>query len=100
MDDNYFEKLLVQYDITKGDSFCEHVSGKMLMVLRILGFSLSYITIYISRPKRIYKLLKNLFQKEFIANNLFEQRLHDLYVRFKLNKKAKKANSKSDYSYS
>ena len=74
MDDNYFEKLLVQYDITKGESFCEHVSGRMLMVLRILGFSLSYITIYISRPKRIYKLLKNLFQKEFVANNLFEQR--------------------------
>ena len=99
MDDNYFEKLLVQYDITKGESFCEHISGRMLMVLRILGFSLSYITIYISRPNRIYKFLRNLFKKEFVANNLFEQRLYDLYVRFKLNRQAKKVISKPDYSY-
>ena len=99
MDDNYFEKLLVQYDITKGESFCENVSGRMLMVLRILGFSLSYITIYISRPNRIYKFLRNLFKKEFVANNLFEQRLYDLYVRFKLNRQTKKVTSKPDYSY-
>ena len=87
VDDNYFKKLLIQFDLTKGDSYCEKVSGKTLMVLRFLAFSLSYITIYISRPKRIFRLLKNFFQKKFYANNLLEQRLHDAFVRNKLYRK-------------
>ena len=87
VDDNYFKKLLIQFDLTKGDSYCEKVSGKTLMVLRFLAFSLSYITIYISRPKRIFRLLKNFLQKKFYANNLLEQRLHDVFVRNKLYRK-------------
>ena len=90
MGDDYFKKLIVQFDITKGDSYCENVSGKMLVFLRVFGFSLSYITIYISRPLRIIKLLKNFFKKEFYANNLLEQRIYDMYVRYKIGKKGKK----------
>ena len=89
VNDKYFEKLHAQFDITKTDSYCEHVSGKMLIFLRFLGFSLSYITIYISRPKRIYKLLKSVFQKKFFADNLFEQRLYEFYLRTKLKKQQK-----------
>ncbi len=89
VNDKYFEKLHAQFDITKADSYCEHVSGKMLIFLRFLGFSLSYITIYISRPKRIYKLLKSVFQKKFFADNLFEQRLYEFYLRTKLKKQQK-----------
>tara|TARA_Y100000590_G_scaffold453756_1_gene599386 strand:- start:559 stop:2226 length:1668 start_codon:yes stop_codon:yes gene_type:complete len=87
LDDSYFKRLLVQFDLTKGDSYCEHVSGKTLMILRFLAFSLSYMSIYISRPKRIFKLIKSLFRKKFYANNLLEQRLYDIYIRYKLNKK-------------
>jgi len=90
MGDDYFKKLIVQFDITKGDSYCEHVSGKVLVFLRILGFSLSYLTIYISRPLRIYRLFKNFFKKDFFANNLLEQRLYDMYVRYKIGKNTKK----------
>ena len=86
VDDNYFEKLHAQFDFTKQDSYCEHVSGRMLMFIRFFGFLLSYLTIYISRPHRIYKLLKNIFQKKFSANNLLEQRLYEFYIRFKFKK--------------
>ena len=86
VDDNYFEKLHAQFDFTKQDSYCEHVSGRMLMFIRFFGFLLSYLTIYISRPHRIYKLLKNIFQKKFSANNLLEQRLYEFYIRYKFKK--------------
>ena len=86
VDDNYFKNLSYQ-DVTVTDSYCNNVSGKMLSFLRFLGFSLSYITIYISRPIRIYNFLKNFFRKNFLASNLFEQRIYDYYVRLKLNRK-------------
>ena len=62
----------------------------MLVLLRFLGFSLSYLAVYISRPVRIYQLIRNLFKKEFLANNLLEQRIYDIFIRFKLNRKTKK----------
>jgi len=86
MDDGYFMRLLVQFDLTKGDSYCENVSGKTLGILRFLGFSLSYISIYISRPKIIFNLIKSICSKKFYANNLLEQRLYDIYIRYKLNR--------------
>jgi hypothetical protein len=57
----------MQLDITTSESYCENVSGKMLRFLRFLVFSLSYIAIYISRPKRIVMLIKNIFRKKFLA---------------------------------
>ena len=86
VDDNYFKNLSYQ-DVTQTFSYCEHISGKMLAFLRFFGFSLSYITIYISRPIRIYNFFKNFFQKNFFPSNLFEQRIYDFYVRLKLKKK-------------
>jgi len=90
LDDDYFKKLMAYMDVTQPYSYCENVSGRTLSIVRFLGFSLSYITIYVSRPIRIYKLFKNFFQKEFFPSNLFEQRVYDFYVRLKLNKKEKK----------
>jgi radical SAM superfamily enzyme YgiQ (UPF0313 family) len=90
VDDDYFKKLMAYMDVTQSHSYCENVSGKTISVLRFLGFSLSYISIYMSRPIRIYKLFKNFFQKEFSPSNLFEQRVYDFYTRIKLNKKNKK----------
>ena len=90
LNDDYFKKLFIQVDITKGLAYCKHVPSKMLVLLRFLGFSLSYLSVYISRPVRIYQLIRNLFKKEFLANNLLEQRIYDVFVRFKLNRKTKK----------
>ena len=59
-------------------------------IIRFLGFSLSYIGIYISRPVRIFRLMKSFSQKEFFPSNLFEQRVYDFFTRIKLNKKEKK----------
>jgi len=41
------------------------------------------------RPLRIYRLFKNLFKKDFLPNDLLEQRIYDFFVRLKLNRKAK-----------
>jgi hypothetical protein len=90
VDDDYFKKLMAYMDVTQAHSYCENVSGKTISILRFIGFSLSYISIYISRPIRIYKLFRNFFQKEFSPSNLFEQRVYDFYTRIKLNKKTKK----------
>ena len=98
--DSYLETLHMQLDITTSESYCENVSGKMLRFLRFLVFSLSYIAIYISRPKRIVMLIKNIFRKKFLANNLFEQRVYDIYRRFKLNTAAfESSNPKKDESH-
>ena len=79
LDDDYFKKLMAYQDVTQPHSYCEHVSGRTISVLRFIGFSLSYIAIYISRPIRIYRLLKSFFQKEFFPSNLFEQRVYDFF---------------------
>ncbi len=78
-------------DVTQPYSYCDNVSGRTLSIIRFAGFSLSYAAIYLSRPIRIYRLIKNLFKKEFFPSNLFEQRVYDFYVRLKLNKKEKNA---------
>ena len=90
VDDDYFKKLMAYMDVTQSHSYCENVSGRTISVLRFLGFSLSYIGIYISRPVRIYRLLKSFSQKEFFPSNLFEQRVYDFFTRITLNKKEKK----------
>mgnify|MGYP001475234842 CR=1 FL=1 len=69
VDDNYFENLHAYMDITKQNTYCENVSGRTLMFLRFIGYALSYSIIYISRPQRIYKFLRNIFRKKFFANN-------------------------------
>jgi len=94
VDDNYFKNLSYQ-DVTQAYSYCENVSGKMLSFLRFFGFALSYATIYIFRPIRIYNFIKNFFRKDFLPTNLFEQRIYDFYVRLKLNRKTKKIAANS-----
>jgi radical SAM superfamily enzyme YgiQ (UPF0313 family) len=83
VDDDYFKGLHAQFDFTKGDSYCEKVSGRTLTILRLIGFAMCYATIYISRPKRIFALLKSIIQGKFFAKNLFEQRIYEFYLRFK-----------------
>ena len=89
IDDNYFKALHAQFDFTKGDSYCENVSGRTLAILRLVGFALCYATIYISRPKRIFSLFKSIIQGKFFAKNLFEQRIYEFYLRFKQKRERK-----------
>ena len=90
VDDDYFNKLHAQFDFTKGDSYCENISGKTLIILRLLGFLLCYSTIYLSRPVRIYRLFKKIFQKKFSPDNLFEQRIYEFYLRYQQKRQQKK----------
>ena len=90
MDDNYLKSLMSYQDVTLTSSYCEKVSGRMLSIIRIVGYALSYMSIYISRPSRIYKFFKLFFQKDFSPANLFEQRIYDYLIRLKLNRKSKK----------
>lgn len=95
LDDDYFKKLMSYMDVTQPHSYCEHVSGRTISILRFIGFSLSYVGIYISRPIRIYRLIKSFFQEEFFPNNLFEQRVYDFFTRLKLNKITKNIAAKN-----
>ena len=87
IDDSYIKRLLVQFDLTKSFSYCDNVPGKALMILRFLGFAGSYVLIYLSRPKKIFSLIINIFRKKFTANSLIEQRIYDMIVRSKLKSK-------------
>ena len=89
MDDNYLKSLMSYQDMTLTSSYCEKVSGRMLSITRFMGYSLSYISIYLSRPSRIYKFFKLFFQKDFSPANLFEQRIYDFYIRLKLERKTR-----------
>ena len=57
------------------------------MILRFVGFSLSYLAIYLSRPKKIINLIINIFKKKFVANSLLEQRVYDMIMRRRLKSK-------------
>ena len=57
------------------------------MILRILGFSISYLIIYLSRPKKIINLIMNILRDKFVENSLIEQRVYDMLVRRKLKSK-------------
>ena len=87
VNDGYFKRLLVQFDLTRSYSYCDNVSTTTLMILRFLGFSISYLTIYLSRPKKIFNLFKNILNKKFIAQSLIEQRVYDMFIRHKLKSK-------------
>ena len=94
VNDVYFNKLHAQFDFTKGDSYCEKVPGTILMILRLMAFLLSYTSIYIARPIRIFRLIKNIFSgKEFFATNLLEQRIYEFFLRKKMKIKEKKISS-------
>ena len=94
VNDVYFNKLHAQFDFTKGDSYCENVPSIILMILRFMAFLLSYASIYIARPMRIFKLLKNIFSgKEFFATNLLEQRIYEFFLRKKMKRKEKKISA-------
>ena len=81
IDDEYFKNLIVQFDFTFPQSVCPNVSNLEISVYRLIGMSLFYVLSYAIRPIRLWRLIKNIFGEGFQASSLFEQRIHDFFVR-------------------
>jgi len=86
--DEYIANLLVYFDFTKSISYCEHVRGRTLTFYRILTYMLFYSLAYLAYPKRIIRVVKNLFAPTFKPSNVLEQRLSDILARNKRSAKA------------
>ena len=84
IDDDYFKNLIVQFDFTFPQSVCPGISNMEIAICRFVGMSLFYILSYTIFPKRLLRLVKNIFGKKFQAGSLFEQRVHDSLVRRQL----------------
>ena len=87
VNDEYIKNLLIQFDLTKSISYCNNVPGFILMLMRLFGFSISYLIIYLSRPKKMINLFMNILRNKFVPNSLIEQRVYDMLVRRKLKSK-------------
>ena len=53
------------------------------MFLCVAMHAIFYSIAYITHPKRIFNLIRNLTKKHFEPSNVFEQRLYDVFVREK-----------------
>lgn len=90
-DDSYFVSLLVQFDLTKSNSYCDDVSGRALAFYRLLIYLIFYSIAYLAHPSRIVRLVRNVFKPKFQPSNVIEQRLSDLWVRQSKSKKSEPA---------
>lgn len=81
VDDRYIKGLLVQYDFTANECFCENVPSWEVKAYRILSMSLFYIISYIVRPTRLFRLLSVIGKSKFQPQSLFEQRIFDFIGR-------------------
>jgi len=96
VDDNYFEELMTQFDLTVPFSVCRKVGGFELMIYRLIGMGLFYVLSYLRRPSRIIRLVKLFFSNSpFEPRSLFEQRMFDLKIRVQTIKKQKSAKQKA-----
>lgn len=82
--DKYFTDLLVQFDLTRSTSYCEKIPGKMLSFLRFLALSSYYTTVYLRYPNRVMRIFRIIFDRKFMADSVFEQRISDIFARKKL----------------
>lgn len=83
IDDQYFEGLMTQFDLTIPKTYCRHVGGREMMIYRITGMVGFYCVSYLRCPSRILRLIKLFFKNApFQPLSLFEQRMFDLKIRF------------------
>ncbi len=82
-DDKYFLSLLTYFDLTKTHTYSEHVGARTLVLTRILLLTVFYSLAYLAYPKRIVRVVSNLFKSKFKPSNVLEQRLFDIVVRNK-----------------
>lgn len=82
-DDDYIDSLAGFKDFTKTDAYCNHIGGRALTFLCVAMHALFYSVAYLTHPKRMFRLLRNLGKKRFEPSNVFEQRLYDVFAREK-----------------
>lgn len=86
LDDDYFAKLIAQFDMFQATSYCHGVPGWGLVGARLFGHVLFYSLAYLLHPTRIIRLARSLLNERFRPANLFEQRLSDMRARARNNK--------------
>ncbi|KMP10502.1 hypothetical protein UR09_06055 [Candidatus Nitromaritima sp. SCGC AAA799-A02] len=74
VNDEYFQSLLCQMDLTKSSNHCENIGARELAFYRTLGMSLFYLLSYLLYPWRIYRSVKNIFFTKK-TDTVFEQRI-------------------------
>jgi radical SAM superfamily enzyme YgiQ (UPF0313 family) len=82
--DEYFRRLVVQFDFTSSVSYCKRVAPRTLATLRFVGLSLFYVFAYLSTPRRLVRLMRSASSERFQPYNLFEQRIYDFWRRRQL----------------
>jgi len=87
IDDEYFLNLTSYTDLLHSYSYSRHVGHRMLSVYRIGGMSMFYILNFVFRPKRIFRLFKNIINKK--EESKFENSILQMMGRFRKNKKAR-----------
>jgi anaerobic magnesium-protoporphyrin IX monomethyl ester cyclase len=83
LDNAYFENLMMQFDFRHSDTYCNHVKGKELATLRVLGMAIFYGLSYIRSIRKMIRLPRLFLTrgKHFKPTTLLEQRLLDLLAR-------------------
>ena len=87
LDDKYFLNLTSYTDLLLSYSYSRHVGHHMLSVYRIGGMSMFYILNFVLRPKRIFRLFKNVMKGK--EESKFESGILQIMNRFKQSKKAR-----------
>ena len=85
LDDEYFLNLTSYTDLLHSYSYSRYVGHHMLSVYRIGGMSMFYILNFVFRPKRIFRLFKNVMKGK--EESKFENSILQLLGRFKQSKK-------------
>ena len=84
LNDDYFNGLIAQFDMTSSVNFSEKVPKSVLVAVRLLGHASFYSLSYVLRPLRIAQVVRALLTEKFRPSNLFEQRVFDLFARWKM----------------
>ncbi len=85
LDDEYFFNLTSYTDLLHSYSYSHHVGHYMLSVYRIGGMLMFYILNFVFRPKRIFRLFRNIIKGK--EESKFENSILQLIGRFKQVKK-------------
>ncbi|MCZ6785189.1 MAG: cobalamin-dependent protein [Proteobacteria bacterium] len=84
LNDQYFQDLIIQFDVVSLKTFNGVVPDWEIGFYRVASMATFYAVSYLSHPRRIGGLLRSLFSSTFQASSLLEQRLYDFRSRGRL----------------
>ncbi|NQV83537.1 MAG: radical SAM protein [Rhodospirillales bacterium] len=84
--DEFFYVLSAYTDITKTTSCSQHISNRALGFYRIFGMLMFYGMLYMIRPWRLIRTIRNVFGER--QESRLEMSLRDLYIRLTKSKQA------------